>query len=81
MQIEVGPARRPGLANTIYDRPLKEDDLQVDPSGGIALTIDAGGIRDVKSHHRYRISFTAVEAGRIAGSIARGGIASESPVE
>ncbi|WP_311031229.1 hypothetical protein [Mesorhizobium koreense] len=73
MLIEVGPARRPGIADTIYDRPLQKDDLQVDPNGGIALTIDASGIRDVKSHYRYRISFTAVEAGRIAGTIADAG--------
>ena len=69
MQVEVGPARRPGRADTIYDRPLKKDDLQVEPDGGIALTIDASGIRDGRSQYRYRISFTADEAGRLARAI------------
>jgi hypothetical protein len=70
MQVEVGPARRPGRADTIYDRPLKKDDLQVEPDGGIALTIDASGIRDGRSQYRYRISFTAAEAGKLVSVIA-----------
>ena len=82
MQIEVGPARRPGITNTIYDRPLNKDDLQVDPNGGIALTIDASGIKDGRSRYRYRISFTAIEANRLAGTIAgAGGSGSQSPTE
>jgi hypothetical protein len=83
MQIEVGPARRPGIADTIYDRPLNKDDLQVDPNGGIAVTIDASGLRDGKSRYRYRISFTADEAGRLAGAIRsmETGLTSQFPVE
>ncbi len=69
MQVEVGPARRPGRADTIHDRPLKKGDLQVEPDGGIALTIDASG-RDGRSQYRYRISFTAAEAGRLVSVIA-----------
>jgi hypothetical protein len=52
MQIEVGPARRPGMTDTIYDGPLKTDDLRVNPDGGIALTVDANGIRDGRSQYR-----------------------------
>jgi hypothetical protein len=70
MQIEVGPARRPGIEDTIYDRPLKKDDLQVDQNGRITLTIDVRGIRDGRSRYRYLIRFTAEEAGRLIGAIA-----------
>ncbi|WP_311030931.1 hypothetical protein [Mesorhizobium koreense] len=80
MQIEVGPARRPGMTDTIYEGPLKTDDLQVNPDGGIALTVDANGIRDGRSQYRYRISFTAAEAGRLAGAIASTEAGTKSPI-
>lgn len=62
MQIEVGPARRPGSATIIYDGLLHSDDVQVDPAGGFTLTIDATGIKDSKSLYRYRLRFQPSEA-------------------
>lgn len=55
MYIEVGPARRPGSASTIYDQPLKNGDFQIDSNVGITLTIEASGMRDDKSRYRYKI--------------------------
>jgi hypothetical protein len=69
MHIEVGPARRLGSATTIYDEPLKHDDLQADPTGGLTLTIDASGMNDPRSRYRYRIYLTPAEAGRLADAI------------
>jgi hypothetical protein len=64
MHIEVGPARRPGNASAIYDEPLKDDDLQLHPDGGLTLTIDASGMKDQRSRYRYRFRFTPDELDR-----------------
>ncbi|MGN6764941.1 MAG: hypothetical protein ACTHJQ_16715 [Rhizobiaceae bacterium] len=70
MQIEVGPARRPGISSVIYDQPLKKGDFQIDRGGDVTLTIDASGMKDERSRYRYRISFTADEAIKLAEAIA-----------
>jgi hypothetical protein len=55
MLIVVGPARRPGQATAIYDHPLSNNHLSIDPDGALTLTIDASGIRDQRSRYRYCI--------------------------
>jgi hypothetical protein len=67
MQIEVGPARRPGISSVIYDQPPKKGDFQIDRGGDV---IDASGMKDERSRYRYRISATADEAIKLAEAIA-----------
>lgn len=66
MQIEVGPARRPGNVSEIYDSPLRAEDFHVGPDGGITLTVDAFGINCQKSLYRYRLRLSAADAKRFA---------------
>lgn len=66
MQIQVGPARRPGITSTIFDQPLAAGDLNVDLRGNITLTVDASGMKDERSRYHYRISFTADDVKRLA---------------
>ena len=61
MDIEVGPARRPGVSSEIYRQPLKGADLDTDRDGSLTLTIDASGINCMKSLYRYKITFSADE--------------------
>ena len=61
MHVIVGPARRVGDTQRIYDRTLMGVDLSVDPDGGVALTFDACGINCQKSLYRYRIHLSAAE--------------------
>lgn len=55
MLIVVGPARRPGQATAIYNYPLSNNHLSIDPDGALTLTFDANGIRDKRSRYRYCI--------------------------
>lgn len=71
MQIEVGPARRPGNASAIYDKPLSLEDFDVGPDGGIVLTLDALGINCQKSLYRYRFRLSAAEARKLASMAER----------
>jgi len=64
------------LGNTckIYDQPLKDSDLNIDPDGGITLIIDAAGINCSKSRYRYQIRLTIREAHEFAeAALARQG--------
>ena len=66
MYIEVGPARRPGSRNAIYDEPLEASKLEANPDGSVTLTVDASGIRCDKSLYRYRIRLSPSEAACLA---------------
>jgi hypothetical protein len=66
MHVDVGPARRQGGRATIYDQPLSGTDLDIEPGGSITLTFEASGMKDQRSHYRYRISFTADDVKRLA---------------
>jgi hypothetical protein len=71
MQIEVGPARRPGNVHAIYDEPLKEPDLETNSDGSVTMTIDALGIRCDKSRYRYRIRLSRSDANRLTQAIGK----------
>jgi hypothetical protein len=62
MQIEVGPARRPGTPSSIYDQPLTNKNFRVDEKGNILLTVDAYGMNCSKSLYRYKLRLSRDEA-------------------
>jgi hypothetical protein len=62
MQIEVGPARRPGTPSSIYDQPLTNKDFRVDEKGNILLTVDAYGMNCSRSLYRYKLRLSRDEA-------------------
>jgi hypothetical protein len=62
MQIEVGPARRPGIPSSIYDQPLTNENFRVDEKGNVLLTVDARGMNCSKSHYRYKLRLSRDEA-------------------
>jgi hypothetical protein len=70
MEIEVGPARRPGHATEIYSQPLLDADLKVEADGGLTLTLDACGVNCRKSRYRYRIHLTASDKQKLAAAVA-----------
>jgi hypothetical protein len=62
MQIEVGPARRPGTPSSIYNEPLTNENFRVDEKGNVLLTVDACGMNCSKSHYRYKLRLSRDEA-------------------
>jgi hypothetical protein len=66
MDIEVGPARRPGHSTEIYSGPLAEADMKVEADGGLTLTLDACGINCKKSLYRYRFHLTASDIRKLS---------------
>lgn len=62
MQIEVGPARRPGTPSSIYNEPLTNENFRVDEKGNLLLTVDACGMNCSKSHYRYKLRLSRDEA-------------------
>lgn len=62
MQIEVGPARRPGAQSSIYDEPLTPENFRLDEKGNVLLTVDANGINCNRSLYRYKLCLSHDEA-------------------
>lgn len=62
MQIEVGPARRPGTPSSIYNEPLTNENFRLDEKGNLLLTVDASGMNCSKSHYRYKLRLSRDEA-------------------
>jgi hypothetical protein len=62
MQIEVGPARRPGTPSSIYNEPLTNENFRVDEKGNVLLTVDAFGMNCTKSLYRYKLRLSHDEA-------------------
>jgi hypothetical protein len=62
MQIEVGPARRPGTPSSIYNEPLTSENFRADGKGNVFLTIDACGMNCSKSLYRYKLRLSREEA-------------------
>jgi hypothetical protein len=66
MDIEVGPARRPGHTTEIYSGPLAEADMKLEADGDLTLTLNACGINCKKSLYRYRIRLTASDIRKLS---------------
>lgn len=62
MQIEVGPARRQGKPSSIYNEPLTVENLTIDETGDVLLTVDASGLNCNKSLYRYKLRLSQDEA-------------------
>jgi hypothetical protein len=62
MQIEVGPARRPGTPSSIYNEPLTSENFWIDGKGNVLLTVDACGMNCSKSLYRYKLRLSRDEA-------------------
>lgn len=65
MQIEVGPARRPGHSHEIYNQPLTKGDLTINSDGGITLTVETTGIKAPNSRYRYRLHLSPSDTERL----------------
>ncbi|MFU0505766.1 hypothetical protein [Pseudaminobacter sp. NGMCC 1.201702] len=71
MRVQVMPAKRSGSSKTIFDRPVREEDIHPGEDDHVAVSVLADGIYRDKSKYRYTFELSEAEIRAILAANAR----------